>query len=152
MQKKRVPNSGYPYPTRISRYLPSSPHSLSDPNLKLHYPGITRICPEYKNTWICIRKNGYLHYLYPVPGRYTRPVFSPREEAATDWEVPAAVNRGGEDGSSRRGLTAAARIWGGSLSREAGVWRASDGRGAGGRWEPRSRRLGVAREGGKRKL
>jgi hypothetical protein len=27
----------------------------------------TRIRPEYKTTRICIRKNGYLHYPYPVP-------------------------------------------------------------------------------------
>jgi hypothetical protein len=51
MQKKekRVPNSGYPYPTRIYEYLSGSPRSVSDPNPKLQYPGITRIRPEYKN-------------------------------------------------------------------------------------------------------
>jgi hypothetical protein len=42
----------------------------------LHYPGITRIRPEYKNTRIRIRKTGYLHYPYPVPGGYTRPAFT----------------------------------------------------------------------------
>ena len=38
-----------------------------------YYP----ICPKYKNTRIRIRKNGYLHYLYPIPDGYTRPVFTP---------------------------------------------------------------------------
>jgi hypothetical protein len=55
-KKKRVPNSGYPYPTRISGYLPGSIGSVSDPNSNLHYPGITRIRLEYKNTCIRIRK------------------------------------------------------------------------------------------------
>jgi hypothetical protein len=76
-KKKRYPNSGYPYPTRISGYLPGSTRPVSDPNLKLQYPGITRIRLEYKNTQIRIRKNGYLHYSYPVPDGYTRPVFTP---------------------------------------------------------------------------
>jgi hypothetical protein len=44
---------------------------------KLQYPDITRIRPEYKNTRSCIRKNGYLHYPYPVPDGYTRPIFTP---------------------------------------------------------------------------
>jgi hypothetical protein len=71
MQKKKkngYPNFGYPYPTRIFGYLPGSIGSVSVPNPKLHYPGITRIR---------IRKNMYLHYPYPVPGGYTRPVFTP---------------------------------------------------------------------------
>jgi hypothetical protein len=63
--------NGYPYPTRLSRYLPGSPRSVSDPNPKLQYPGINRIRPEYKNIWICIRKNGYLHYPYPVPDPFS---------------------------------------------------------------------------------
>jgi hypothetical protein len=59
MQKKNgYPNSGYTYPTRISGYLPGSIGSVSDPNPKLHYPGITRIRPKYKNTRIRIRKTG----------------------------------------------------------------------------------------------
>jgi hypothetical protein len=37
-------------------YLPGSPRSVSDPNPKLNYSGITRIRPEYKNTQICIQK------------------------------------------------------------------------------------------------
>jgi hypothetical protein len=43
-------NSRYSYPARIFRYLPGSPRSVSDPNPKLQYPGITCIRPEYKNT------------------------------------------------------------------------------------------------------
>jgi hypothetical protein len=81
MQKKKkngYPNSGYPYPTRISGYLPGS--IGSDPNPKLHYSGITRIRPEYKNTRIRIWKNEYLHYMYLIPGGYTRPVFTPTSE------------------------------------------------------------------------
>jgi hypothetical protein len=54
--KKRVPEFRVPYPTRISRYLLGSPRSVSDPNPKLQYPGITRIRPEYKNTQINIEK------------------------------------------------------------------------------------------------
>jgi hypothetical protein len=52
------------------------PRSVSDPNLKLQYLGITHIHTEYKNTGIRIRKNGYLHYPYLVPDRYTRPIFT----------------------------------------------------------------------------
>jgi hypothetical protein len=75
--KNGYPNSGYPYPTWIFGCLPGSTRSVSDPNPKLQYPGITRIRPEYKNTRIRIRKNGYLHYPYLVPDGYTRPVFTP---------------------------------------------------------------------------
>jgi hypothetical protein len=75
-KKKRVPVSD----PNIG-YLPGSPRSVSDPNPKLQYPGITRIRPENKNTRICIRKNGYLHYPYPVPDGYTRPVFTPRYQS-----------------------------------------------------------------------
>jgi hypothetical protein len=50
-----------PYPTRIRSYtiwvLP-----VSIPNIKISNPYM---------------KNGYLHYPYPVPGDYTRPVFTP---------------------------------------------------------------------------
>jgi hypothetical protein len=56
-KKNGYPNLGYPYPTWISRYLLGSARLESDPNPKLYYPGITRICPEYKSIWICI-KNG----------------------------------------------------------------------------------------------
>jgi hypothetical protein len=44
----------------------------------MYYAGITRIRLEYKNNRIRIRKNGYLHYPYPVPDGYTQPVFTPR--------------------------------------------------------------------------
>jgi hypothetical protein len=47
--------------------------------ITLQYPGITRIRPEYKTTRTRIRKNGYLHYPYPVPDGYTRLVFTPTE-------------------------------------------------------------------------
>jgi hypothetical protein len=70
MQKKKngYPNSGYPYPTRIFGYLPGSTRSVSDPNPKLQYPGITCICLEYKNTRIHIRKTGIytIHIWYPT--------------------------------------------------------------------------------------
>jgi hypothetical protein len=59
MQKKKKNgylNFGYPYLTRISRYLTGSHRFVSDPNLKLDYLGITRICPKYKNTRIHIQK------------------------------------------------------------------------------------------------
>jgi hypothetical protein len=74
MQKKtnQVPISV----PNIRVYLPDSSRYISDPNPKLQYPGITRIHPEYKNTRIHIRKNGYLPYLYPVPDAYIRPVFT----------------------------------------------------------------------------
>jgi hypothetical protein len=52
MQKKK--KNGYPYPTRISGYLSGSSRSVSDPNMKLQYPDITRIRPEYKITRIRI--------------------------------------------------------------------------------------------------
>ena len=56
-----------PYPTRIWSYnirvLP-----VSVPNIKL---------PESVS-----EKNGYLHYPYPVPDGYTRPVFTP---SPTTW-------------------------------------------------------------------
>jgi hypothetical protein len=79
MQKRKseYPNFGYPYPTRISEFLPGSPRSIFDPNPKLNNPGITRIHPKYKNTQICIRKNEYLHNSYLVPAGYTWPVFTP---------------------------------------------------------------------------
>jgi hypothetical protein len=48
------------YPTRISGYFPGSARSVSDPNLKLQYPGITRIRPEYKTTWIRIKKRVFV--------------------------------------------------------------------------------------------
>jgi hypothetical protein len=57
--------------SRISGYLPGSPRSVSDPNPKLQYPGITRIRPKYKNTRIHIRKNGYLYYSYLVPDLFS---------------------------------------------------------------------------------
>jgi hypothetical protein len=75
MQKKK--KTGTRIPARIFGYLPGSISFVSDPNLKLHYTGITRICPKYKNICICIRKNEYLHYPYLVPSGYTRPVFTP---------------------------------------------------------------------------
>jgi hypothetical protein len=79
MQKRKneYPNSGYPYPTRISGYLPGSTRSVSDPNPKLYYPGITHIRPEYKNTRICIRKMVPNQYPYLVPVSGTVPVFTP---------------------------------------------------------------------------
>jgi hypothetical protein len=79
MQKRKngYPNSGYPYPTRISGYLPGSTRSVSDPNPKLYYPGITRIRPEYKNNCIRIRKIFPNQYPYPVPISGTLPVFTP---------------------------------------------------------------------------
>jgi hypothetical protein len=79
MQKKknRYPDSRYPYPTRISGYLSGSTRFVSDPNPKMHYLGITRIRPKYKNIRIRIRKNGYLYYPYPVHDEYTRTVFTP---------------------------------------------------------------------------
>jgi hypothetical protein len=49
-RKNGYTNSRYPYPTQISGYLPDNPRFVSDPNLKLQYPGITCIRPEYKNT------------------------------------------------------------------------------------------------------
>jgi hypothetical protein len=55
-----------PYPTRISECLLDSNRSVSGPYLKLHYPGITRIRPEYKNTQIRIRKMG----IYVIRIRY----------------------------------------------------------------------------------
>jgi hypothetical protein len=89
MQKRKngYPNSGYPYPTRISGYLPGSTCSVSDPNSKLYYPGITRIRPEYKNICICIRKMVPNQYPYPVPVSGTLPVFTPREKER-DWARP----------------------------------------------------------------
>jgi hypothetical protein len=47
MQKNK--QNGYPNLTRISGYLLGSPRSVSDPNPKLQYLGITRIYLEYKN-------------------------------------------------------------------------------------------------------
>jgi hypothetical protein len=85
-KKKRVPefrvpvsdpNSGYPNPTRIFGYLPGSTRSVSDPNPKLYYPGITRIRPEYKNNRIRIRKMVPNQYPYSVPVSGTLPVFTP---------------------------------------------------------------------------
>jgi hypothetical protein len=51
-------NSRYPYPTRISGYLPSNIGSVSDPNLKLHYLGITRIVPNIKISVFVSEKTG----------------------------------------------------------------------------------------------
>jgi hypothetical protein len=76
-KKKRVPEFRVPVSDPNIRVFTGYTRSVSDPNPKLHYPGITRIRPEYKNTRIRIWKNGYLHYPYPVPGGYTRPVFTP---------------------------------------------------------------------------
>jgi hypothetical protein len=67
--KNRYPKFGYSYPTRISKYLSGSPYFIYDPNLKLHYPGTTRICLIYKNTRI--------YYPYLVLDGYTRPNFTP---------------------------------------------------------------------------
>jgi hypothetical protein len=74
MQEKEKPG------TRIRPEYPGSPRFISDPNPKLQYAGISRIRPEYKTTRIRIRKNEYLHYPYPVPDGYTRPVFTPRRK------------------------------------------------------------------------
>jgi hypothetical protein len=79
-RKNGYPNSGYPYPTRISGYLPGSTRSVSDPNPKLYYQGITRIRPEYKNTRIRIRKIVPNQYPYPVPISGTLPVFTPTRQ------------------------------------------------------------------------
>jgi hypothetical protein len=79
-RKNGYPNSGYPYPTRLSGYLPGSTRSVSDPNPKLHYPGITRIRTEYKKTRIRIRKMVPNQYLYPVPVLGTLPVFIPTQD------------------------------------------------------------------------
>jgi hypothetical protein len=69
------PNSGYPYPTQIFGYLSGSPRSVSVPNLKLHYPGITCIRPEYKNTWIFIQKMSIcticIRYLVGIPNPFS---------------------------------------------------------------------------------
>jgi hypothetical protein len=55
-KKKRVPEFRVPVSDPNIRYLPGSTRSVSDPNPKVYYPGITRIRPEYKNTRIRIRK------------------------------------------------------------------------------------------------
>jgi hypothetical protein len=77
-KKKRVPKFRVPVSDPNIRVFTGSPRSVSDPYPKLQYLGITHIRVEYKNTRIRIRKNGYLHYPYPVPDGYTRPVFTPR--------------------------------------------------------------------------
>jgi hypothetical protein len=74
-KKKRVPEFRVPVSDPNIRYLPGSTRSVSDPNPKLYYPGITRIHPEYKN--ICIRKMVPNQYPYPVPVSGTQPVFTP---------------------------------------------------------------------------
>ena len=76
-KKKRVPEFQVPVSDLNIWYFSGSHRSVSDPNLKLQYPGITRTRPEYKTTRIRIRKNGYLHYPYPILAGYTRPVFTP---------------------------------------------------------------------------
>jgi hypothetical protein len=76
MQKKKKMGTRIPG-TRIRPEYSGSPNSVSDPNPKLQYPSIIRICSEYKNTRIRIRKNRYLYYSYLVPDGYTRPVFTP---------------------------------------------------------------------------
>ncbi|PWZ07683.1 hypothetical protein Zm00014a_042545 [Zea mays] len=81
----RKRKNGYPYPTRISGYLPGSTRSVFDPNPKLYYPGIIRIRPEYKNTRTRIRKMVPNQYPYPVPVSGTLPVFTPREKKHL-WE------------------------------------------------------------------
>jgi hypothetical protein len=68
--------NGYPYPTRIPSYLTGSPRSISDPNPKLQYSGITRIRPEYKNTRICIQKTGICTICIRYPTGISDP-FSP---------------------------------------------------------------------------
>jgi hypothetical protein len=77
MQKKKkwVP-IGYPYPTRIFGYLPGSHRSVSGPNPKLHYSGITRICLEYKTPESVFEKRVFT---LSVSGnrRYTLLVFTP---------------------------------------------------------------------------
>ena len=84
-RKNGYPNSGYPYPTPISGYLPGSVRSVSDPNPKLYYPGITRIRPEYKNICIRIRKMVPNQYPYPVPVSGTLPVFTPITIILSVW-------------------------------------------------------------------
>jgi hypothetical protein len=80
-KKKRVPEFRVPVsdpnPTRIFEYLPGSTRSVSDPNPKLYYPGITRIRREYKNNRIRIQKMVPNQYPYPVPVSGTLPVFTP---------------------------------------------------------------------------
>jgi hypothetical protein len=58
-------------------YLPGSNRSVSDPNSKLQYPGITCIRLEYKNVWIRIEKTGICTNPYLVPDEYNRPIFTP---------------------------------------------------------------------------
>jgi hypothetical protein len=70
MQKKKKTGTRIPG-TRIRPEYPGIYRVVFAPYLKLHYPGTTRIRPEYKNTQIRIQKNRYLHYPYPVYGRYT---------------------------------------------------------------------------------
>jgi hypothetical protein len=85
--KKRVPEFQVPYPTRISRYLLGSPRSLSDPNPKLQYPGITRIRPEYKNTQIHIEKTGICTIRIRYPTGIPRPIFTPTTKARCGLEM-----------------------------------------------------------------
>jgi hypothetical protein len=53
-KKKRVPEFRVPVSDPNIRVFTGYTRSVSDPNPKLHYPGITRIRPEYKNTRIRI--------------------------------------------------------------------------------------------------
>jgi hypothetical protein len=69
-RKRKNGYPGYPYPTRISRYLPGSHRSVSDPNSKLQYPSITHIRPEYKNTRIRIQKTGICTICIRYPTRF----------------------------------------------------------------------------------
>jgi hypothetical protein len=77
--KLGVKTGGY---GRISGYLPGSTRSVSDPNLKMYYPGITCIRPEYKNTRIRIRKMVLNQYPYQVPVSGTLPVFTSSRSGA----------------------------------------------------------------------
>jgi hypothetical protein len=77
MHKNGYPNFSHSYPTQISRYLPSSPLSVSDPNSKLHNPNITCIHPtEYKYSNSYPKKRVFALSV-SVPGGYTRPFFTP---------------------------------------------------------------------------
>jgi hypothetical protein len=91
MQKRKngYPNSGYPYLTRISGYLPSSPRSVSDLYPKLQYPSTTRIRPEYKNTEsvsektdICIIR---IRYPMDIPDPFSPLVRWTRAQGTGGW-------------------------------------------------------------------
>jgi hypothetical protein len=57
-KKKRVPEFWILVSDPNFRYLPGCTRSVSDPNSKLYYPGITRIRPEYKKYQYSYPKNG----------------------------------------------------------------------------------------------